>query len=175
MKLYHFTYEDAPPSILAEGLTKGDVPLSQIHTSNAVWFTTDPNPGGHGVYSGGVQVMPPETAPTFGAPVGTPIHWVDKQKIRIRVELETSKTPGLCKWLDFAKKQKIDRDWLRCLHVGAGDDPKPHTWWLWGCVMPPQYFQAVEVRSPDGYVSIWERPDLLAEHVRRIIVAVMAA
>jgi hypothetical protein len=178
MKLYHYTHEDALPSILAEGLTKGDIPVSPTTGRNGVWFTTDPNPEGHGVYSGGTHcVVTAETAWMYRlpdgtpVPVGTPLHFADKQKIRIRVEFETSKTPLLYKWLDLAKEAKIDRDWLRNLHAAAGDDPKPHTWWLWLGVMPPEYFQAVEVRSPDGYVSILERPDLLDEHVREIVVA----
>ncbi len=171
MKLYHYTHEEALPSILAEGLTKGDVPLSPTKGANAVWFTTSQFPTGHGVSGEGKShCVTPETAKLFGVPVGTTVHWADKQKIRIRVELETSKTPGLWKWLDFAKAVKIDRAWLKQLHAGAGDDPKPHTWWLWFAVMPPEYFQAVEVRSPNGYVSVLERPDLLAAHVRQAVV-----
>ena len=66
----------------------------------------------------------------------------------------------------FCKKEKIDRDWLKRLHAGAGDNPRPNTWWLYLGTLPPQTFQAIEVRTPDGvYASVLERPDLL-EFVR---------
>ena len=169
MKLYHYTHEDALPSILAEGLTKGDVPLSPKQGTNAVWFTTSISPDGHGILKGGSFVVDEKEALIYGVPAGTVVHYADKQKIRIQVGFQTSKTPGLYKWLDFAKAAKIDRSWLKTLHKVAGDDPKPNTWWLWFAPMPPEYFQAVEVRSPDGYVSIWERPDLLAADVRQAV------
>ena len=111
-------------------------------------------------------------------PVGTVIHWADKHKIRIRIEFLTSKTRGLHKWLDFAKKEKIDRDWLKRLHAGAGDDPKPHTWWLWFGTLPPETFQAIEVRTPEGdYVSLLERLDLLDDDddVRQAIIFASAS
>jgi hypothetical protein len=174
MKLYHFTCEDLLPSILIEGLNKGDVPFSPTMGANAVWFTTDPNAEGHGVFSGGGLLVTPamiESLGTAGAElaVGETIHFLDKQKIRIRVEFQTSKTPGLFRWLDVAKKEKIDRNWLKRLHDAAGANAKPHTWWLWRATLPPEFFQAVEVRTPDGYVSVLERPDLLSEDVRHAI------
>jgi hypothetical protein len=173
LKLYHFTYEGALAAILSEGLTKGDVPLTQTTGVNAVWFTTDPSPDGHGVYAARTQIVTPEESAAlshcFGQhiPAGTVIPWVDKHKIRIRVDLETSRTPGLYKWLDFAKAMKIDRDWLKCLHAGN----KPHTWWLWPATMPPERFKAIEVRSEIGNVPLWENLDLLSADVRDALLA----
>jgi hypothetical protein len=173
MKLYHFTHEDALPSILVEGLIRGDVPITRTKAVNAVWFTTDPNPSGHGVCAGEEIVVTPEMAFMSGGKVkvGETIRFADKQKIRIKVEFQTSRTPGLIKWLDFAKKHKIQREWLMALHKAAGDDPKPHTWWLWFGTLPSSHFQSVEVRTPRGYVSVWERPDLLSKEVRTAVIA----
>jgi hypothetical protein len=170
MKLYHFTYEGALSSILSEGLTRGDIPVSPNGAMNAVWFTTDRNPNGHGVYGDGARsIVTPEIAAMSATPLslGETLYFPDKQKIRIRVDLATSKTHGLCKWLDFAKKMKIDPEWLKAVHGAAGDNPKPHTWWLWFGVMPPEQFATVEVRDINGeYVSIWERPSLLSDDIR---------
>jgi hypothetical protein len=177
MKLYHFTHEDALPSILEEGLNRGEVPLTPTKVENAVWLTTDPSPGGHGVFAHGGIIVTREIALMLAsqgltARVGDTLPYADKQKIRIKVEFQTSRTRGLMKWIDFAKKRKIESDWLRSLYKGAGDHPKPHTWWLWFGTLSPELFQAIEVRSPGGgYVSIWERPDLLTEEVRIAIAA----
>ena len=168
MKLYHFTYEEALPSILAEGLYRGEIPLSRttIMPESAVWLTTDQTPDGHGLGYAHARVATPELAAAYKVPVGTTLHFPDKKKIRIQVDFKTSKARGLHKWLDFAKKEKIDRDWLKRLHAGAGDNPRPNTWWLYLGTLPPQTFQAIEVRTPDGvYASVLERPDLL-EFVR---------
>src|SRR3546814_4547043 len=48
--LYHFTAREYLPSILEEGLTKGEVPTSAYGPApNAVWFTSDGSPQGHGL------------------------------------------------------------------------------------------------------------------------------
>lgn len=54
MILYHYTYREALSSILKQGLNRGEVPLSQHAADclNAVWFTTDGTPNGHGLTDG---------------------------------------------------------------------------------------------------------------------------
>ncbi len=54
MLLYHFTAVEYIEQIKAEGLTRGDVPTSQTEGLNAVWLTSDRNPGGHGLTDGHV-------------------------------------------------------------------------------------------------------------------------
>ncbi len=49
MILYHYTAREYLERIRREGLTTGEVPLSPSHILNGVWFTTDPDPGGHGL------------------------------------------------------------------------------------------------------------------------------
>lgn len=49
MILYHFTALELLDKIKAEGLSKGEVPITARRTTNAVWFTTDSNSDGHGL------------------------------------------------------------------------------------------------------------------------------
>jgi hypothetical protein len=48
MMLYHFTALEYLDAIKAEGLTKGEVPVSATDLLNAVWLTSDPSPRGTG-------------------------------------------------------------------------------------------------------------------------------
>lgn len=53
MIFYHFTSLENLPSIREHGINKGEVPLTPNHTINAAWLTTDKEPNGHGLTSGG--------------------------------------------------------------------------------------------------------------------------
>ena len=52
MILYHFTCVEYLESIRRDGLNRGDVPTrfkGPLYETNAVWFTTEPQPEGHGL------------------------------------------------------------------------------------------------------------------------------
>ena len=52
MILYHFTWVEYLDSIKRDGLNRGDVPTKlrgPLFETNAVWFTTEPQPEGHGL------------------------------------------------------------------------------------------------------------------------------
>ena len=53
MILYHFTAREHLNAIKAEGLSRGEVPLSMQDVIQGVWFTTDIDSAGHGLSSGG--------------------------------------------------------------------------------------------------------------------------
>lgn len=169
MKLYHFTCEDYIASILREGLTRGDIPLSPTTGGNAVWFTTSSSPEGHGLGSEGIEVITALTQHLFRTPagdlcpIGTPIHRPDKSKIRITVVIRAQFNKRLMDWLTFAKKRRIERKWLSALH----DDCRPETWWLHIAPVAPELFRAVEVRTMSGdYVPLFENLALLSDEIR---------
>lgn len=60
MIFYHFTSRKSVPSILAEGLNRGEAPLSDTRVVQAVNLTTDPAPNGHGLDGGGRVVTAAE-------------------------------------------------------------------------------------------------------------------
>src|SRR5260221_442355 len=95
MILYHFTCSEYMEFILRDGLNRGDVPTrpcAPLSETNAVWFTTDPQPEGHGL--GEPHVLTEEERQdhfrAFGEmpPPGARIP--DKKAIRITVVIPSS-------------------------------------------------------------------------------------
>ena len=107
MKLYHFTYEEALPSILAEGLYRGEIPLSRttIMPESAVWLTTDQTPDGHGLGYAHARVATPQLAAAYKVPVGP--HSISRTRKKSAFRLTSKRARlGVCKWLDFAKRKR---------------------------------------------------------------------
>lgn len=150
MILYHFTAMSMLDAILREGLTRGDVPLTAEDGINAVWFTTDPEPSGHGLSDGGplspemVAEVERRTGRKFPDGIGTP----DKRRVRISVVI-SSRDATLKQWLPFARK-RLSSDWLDALHSAAGGKPKARTWFIYLGTVPAERFRSVEVRGADG-------------------------
>jgi hypothetical protein len=145
MLLYHFTALDYLDAIKAEGLTKGELPLSQTEVRNAVWLTTDRNPG-HGVE--GVErpltdqerynyLMTRGRMPPAGAV------WPNKHAVRITVLIARGDR-NLHHWPKWGRK-RLAADWYEIMDRTGGGKAK--TWWIYFGTIPPSSFRDVEILS----------------------------
>ena len=146
MLLYHFTSRDNLPSILAEGLNRGEAPLSDHRVVNAVNLTTDPDPRGHGLDGGGKVVSEEESARAalmgWDIPAGT--IYANKLEVRITVKLPSSDR-NLKRWQSWARKH-CEPGYAERLAAAAGSGgKKAKTWWLYFGTVPPTSFAAVEM------------------------------
>src|SRR5688500_16743589 len=92
MILYHHTAPEYLRSIVENGLTRGDVPLTPTTAMRAVWLTTDPSPEGHGL-SDGRLLTPTERAwyeRITGEDVPLNASFADKRRIRITIIIPSS-------------------------------------------------------------------------------------
>jgi len=151
MLLYHFTCVECLPTILREGLSRGEVPYSATEVGNAVNLTVDSMPEGNGVFRG--ALLTDEERATFARinnraepPQGA--RWPDKTAVRISVEIPSSDCK-LVKWEPFARR-RLDPEWLAALHEGQ----KPDGWWLYFGTIPPSNFTEVCERDGDSYQQI---------------------
>jgi len=103
MRLYHFTSIFHLPEILNESVllpSESNVgsahpslaPYGEHYAPDVVWLTSQAESVNHGNADGGV----------------------DKMRIRITVEVEAEK------WIDFAKRHGINRQWYRILDTTGG-------------------------------------------------------
>lgn len=131
MRLYHFTSLGHLPVILATGgLWRGEVPVGSTGASlRATWLTTDPDPAGHGLDGSSA----------------------DKRAVRIAVDIAEDDV-GLEHWLTFTKG-KLSKDNIRYLVHTGGGMAKASTWYVYPAQIPPEAFQAVELRREDGGYS----------------------
>jgi hypothetical protein len=147
MILYHFTAREYLDEISEQGLTRGDVPLTDCTGVNAVWLTTDKNPAGHGLgearemtnaeraaFRQWEGVMPPE---------GT--RWLNKRAVRITVLIPTSDRK-LRYWPQWGRKRLSSRDYEGLKVTGGG---KAKTWWLYFGVIRPTCFREIELLDND--------------------------
>jgi hypothetical protein len=146
MILYHFTALEYLDAIKADGLTKGEVPVSPTDLLNAVWLTTDPSPKGHGLTDGRPLTeqerfveyqrrgfMPPEGA-----------RFPNNRAVRIAVLIPSSDR-NLYHWPKWGRK-RIAPDWYKRMdRVGGG---KSKTWWIYFGVIPPRSFREIEILAP---------------------------
>ena len=148
LRLYHFTCWHHWPAIQAGGLCKGDVPITPSLGMNAVWFTTDEDPAGHGL-SGGEPISPKIIAAAIRqngrAPANT--HWPNKRAIRITVDFPDG-AEGLHHWPKWSAA-KVAPPLLRSLERNGGGPRKAETWWLYFGTVPPADFAAVDFLAPD--------------------------
>lgn len=150
MILYHFTALEYLDAILTEGLTKGDVPLSQTQGENAVWFTSDMAPEGHGLTDGHVLTIEEREAyrRSFGKVLSEGARFPDKRRVRIEVVIPSSDR-ALKPWLPWARK-RLSQDWLTALSATGGGKVKTRTWFIYRGSVPPTSFRTVTVRDAAG-------------------------
>lgn len=147
MIFYHYTALEYLDSIMREGLTKGDVPMSsatayQAEGVNAVWLTTSDNATGHGLSD--ARFATEEECRLLGVPLGA--RFPDKRAVRITIKMPKDK---LKHWPSYARKRIAPRVYDALSKAGGGEH-KARTWYLSFAPIPPQQFAAVEVRGEDG-------------------------
>ena len=145
MILYHYTAKSRLESILREGLSRGEAPISATRFKNAVNMTTDSRPDGHGLDAAGKIVSEQESAfyaAKFGwdVPAGTKLE--NKKAVRLKVKLPSSDR-SLKPWLPWARKH-AEPDFLDCLMRSSGGIVKARTWWLYFGTIPPSAFVSVD-------------------------------
>lgn len=151
MLLYHFTAEEFLESILANGLNRGELPLSATEVENAVNLTSDPNPEGHGLS----EARPLNNAEIAffrrtGQYLPEGAMFPNKRAVRITVKMPRS---AVKQWLPWARK-KLSRSWLNTMIDAGGGPRKAKTWWFSRNPIPPEHFVAVEKSDGQGG---WER------------------
>ena len=127
--LYHFTCEIHLPSIMQEGLTRGDVPTSYDGGFNAPWLTSDSSWMGNTGWAGS------------GLRNGTEI---DKNKFRLTVQVPDSDT-NLRHWPKLAKELEVDELWYAALHDASGEGSDNH--YVYRGVIPRSWITKVDSRS----------------------------
>lgn len=152
MILYHYTSRRCLEAIRSEGITRGEVPLSDTRVLRAVNLTTDPSPIGHGLDAAGRVVTPEEAlmfATRFGWRVRAGAVFENKREARITVKLRSS-DPLLRQWLPWARK-RLDPAYLaRLVDAAGGGMRAAKTWWLYWGPIPPSAFSAIDLLEPVG-------------------------
>jgi hypothetical protein len=154
MIFYHYTTRSAIRSILEQGLTQGEAPLSHTRVARAINLTTDPDPSGHGLDMGGRIVTAEESAllasKGFIVPPGTV--YANKREARIRIKIPSS-DPKLKHWRSWSRKH-CEPGYPDILEQSAGATPrKARTWWLYFGVVPPTCFEGIEILVPEASSS----------------------
>lgn len=150
MILYHFTALEYLESILKNGLNKGDIPIARDQGDNAVWFTTDNDPAGHGLTDG--RLLTDEEhrqyLKNFGRKPQPGARFPDKRKVRIDVIIPSS-DKSLKEWLPWARK-RLTAEWLKTLTRIGGGKAKARTWYIYNGVVRPEAFRLVSARDDAG-------------------------
>lgn len=146
MRLYHFTCAEHLPAILRDGLSIGEVPLSlapgKTRCKNAVWFTTSPDPSGHGLEAEGREATRQEKI-IMGWNPKKPVWWPNKQAIRITVDLPGD-DPRLKRWSIWSQRRISTSVREGLMRAGGG---KAATWYLYfGTVMPSAFVDVLDLR-----------------------------
>lgn len=131
MRLYHFTSLGHLPVILATGgLWRGEVPVGDGSQSlRGTWFTSDPDPQGHGLDGSSV----------------------DKREVRITVVFQRNDR-GLAHWLKFARV-RLSLHCIEEMMQTGGGKRKAETWYIHPSQIPPAQFRAIELRREGGGYS----------------------
>ena len=147
MIFYHFTAAMFLDQIKAEGLTKGEVPLSARQVINGVWLTTDKSPDGHGL-SSGEAISPDERRGLqakglllMSAPEN--LRWANKREFRITVKIRDS-DPALKRWISWGRK-RLAPDWYDTLTKVGGGSRKARSWYVCFRVIQPSEFQSIDL------------------------------
>ncbi len=151
MKLYHYTAEDNLGSILENGLTRGELPLSPSKVVKAISLTTDPCPRGHGL-SDDEQISELHRVKLAAAGVCVPpgARYKNKRAIRITLQLPSN---SVTSWLPWARR-KLEQSWFDVMVETGGGIDKARTWWFSIKPIPPAKFVTVEYSDgADGWLS----------------------
>ena len=151
MIFYHYTTRAALAQIQREGLTRGEAPYNDIRVATAVNLTTDPEPTGHCLDSGGRVVTQEQSSlwatKGFRVPAGTVL--VNKREARIKLKLSSSDLK-LKKWRSWSRKNCDPGYPERLERAGGATSKKAKTWWLYFGVIPPEAFLGIDILEPDA-------------------------
>lgn len=158
MLLYHYTAVQRLEAICREGITKGELPLSQTNAPKGFpWFTTDSSSAGHGVPAAGeltremivqrkrLGLLPADT------PEDVPLQTLSKRTARITVRIPSTDR-DLVHWMTWGAKH-LDRAWFETLNRAGGDSEsksRAKTWYFTRRPVLPHEFVAVERLGEDG-------------------------
>lgn len=117
MQLFHYTSVPLAESILSSAirnghLTRGDGTILQP----VVWLTTDPRPMGHGLTTGIEKMNAADIAHSErvqGGPLRN-TRTLDKTQVRIAVDLDSTTSPGLMSFRNYANKYE-DKTFAKAL------------------------------------------------------------
>ena len=127
MIAYHFTAIEYLESILQEGITRGELPVSASVVQNVVNLTTDPSPKGHGLTDGGPLTEREKAAlRSTGTNVPDGAHFPNKRALRITVRVPKD---SLKRWLPWANRH-LDPGWRKTMIETGGGLAKAKTWVL---------------------------------------------
>lgn len=161
MLLHHFTSREHLRGIKAAGLARGVVHLSRSRQMHAVWLTTDPGPGGHGLDAGGAFMSDDDRREAMEwtgvrPPPGSRFPKV--AEVRIAVELDPADR-NLHEWLPWARRH-LEPDWLAQLHpVASFNMKKAKSWRIYTGVIAPDAIVDIEELEAVALPSI--RPRLV--------------
>lgn len=130
MQLYHYTARNRLPLILDTGLSKGDVPLTDVLSHNAVWLTTDLDPSEHGLGTAG-PLTAQERLLMYQMTGEMPhpnAKWDNKREVRIKVEIPDS-DKSLKYWPEWSKR--LPAKWRTAMNNSGGGTRKARTWWIY--------------------------------------------
>jgi hypothetical protein len=143
MILYHFTCVEYLESIRRDGLNRGDVPTrfkGPLYETNAVWFTTEPQPEGHGLSE--AQTLTEEDRrghfEIFGVLPSEGSGYPNKKAERITVIIPSSDR-RLVRWLTWGRKHCEPR-----LYDALSKGNHHKTWWLYFGTVAPDQFRAID-------------------------------
>ncbi|MER9936132.1 hypothetical protein [Mesorhizobium sp. M0088] len=148
MILYHFTALSLLDQIKAEGLSKGEIPLTARRTTNAVWFTTDSEAAGHGLSDGEtlsrdhIQILKAKGFIAASAP-DEGLKWLDKRAVRIKVVIPST-DHDLKRWVPWGRKH-LEREWFDTLSKVGGGHQKARTWYVCFRTVQPAEFAAIDI------------------------------
>ena len=123
MNFYHFTSSVHFEYIEKNGLSKGEVPITPVKGTCAVWLTVNPN-----------REQQRWTACSL----------MNKKEIRISVMVDKSDS-RLIKWSEYAKEQSVPQWWYDILNNAWGGDTD--NWYLFFGTIKPEEFTSVD-RTP---------------------------
>ena len=148
MLLYHFTAVELLESIMREGLTRGDVPLTPTTSRTGVWLTTlyQPDNPGQGGGSLPSPAMQHPQLKELSRPEDTEIPPPNKLAVRITVSILSSDR-RLDRWMRWAPRH-LELTWFHMLNELGGGPTLATTWWIYWGIIPPQRFIAVDILDP---------------------------
>jgi hypothetical protein len=120
--LYHFTCHLWWRFIQAEGITRGECPVTATRVLQHPNLTTDPEPHTHG------WALP------------------DKRSVRLTVEIPRKQWRGeLLRWVELTKQHGMDGRTFRGYVESGGGIERARCWWIFTGEIPPDWITNADV------------------------------